>query len=289
MADNLRESCEASIKRLQGCAARVSAAAANADEVRAVNAEATRLQKDADAALRKLEAEAKGSAPSARRPLLEAAAALKQALAKAKADLQKANDTAGRSELLSKAGKQQQREADATARMAATADKAASGSAKLAQANQVLAETTDIGVGVMDTMTAQRESLLRSRDKVSNTNSLADRARGLMRMMQARAITNKALLIFVVIVLLGLIGTYARHGAHDRPAPPPAPRNAQRATRNAQRATRNAQCAMRNEQRATRNAQRATRNAQRATRNAQRATPIITAACPTYLNAEPDL
>ena len=206
MAEGLREACEASIKRLQGCAARVSAAAANADEVRAVNAEATRLQKDAEAALRKLEAEAKGSAPSARRPVLDAIATLKAALAKARADLQRANDGAGRSELLSKSGKQAQREADATGRIAAAADKAASGSAKLAQANQVLAETADIGVGVIDTMTQQRESLLRSRDKVSNVNSLSDRARGLMRMMQARAITNKALLMFVVVVLLGLIG-----------------------------------------------------------------------------------
>jgi hypothetical protein len=47
---------------------------------------------------------------------------------------------------------------------------------------------------------------------VSNVNSLSDRARGLMRMMQARAITNKALLMFVVVVLLGLIGVVAYFG-----------------------------------------------------------------------------
>jgi hypothetical protein len=87
-----------------------------------------------------------------------------------------------------------------------------SGTNKLQQANQVLSETTDIGVGVLDTMTAQRESLIRARDKTSGVNSLTDTARGIMRLMQARAITNKALLFFVVLLLLGLIGVVVYFG-----------------------------------------------------------------------------
>ena len=207
--EGIVESCAAATKKLAQCAARISAAGATQDDVRAVNAEASRQQREAEAALRKLETEIKGSGPGARRALSDQLATLKSALSKAKADVQKANDDAGRGELLGRAGKQKQIEADAMGRMAATADKAASGSAKLAQANQVLAETSDIGVSVIDTMQQQRESLLRSTAKVGNVNSLADTARGVMRMMQARAITNKALLIFVVVVLLGLIGVVA--------------------------------------------------------------------------------
>jgi vesicle transport through interaction with t-SNAREs protein 1 len=76
----------------------------------------------------------------------------------------------------------------------------------------VLSETNDIGVSVIDTMQQQRESLLRSRDKVGKTNSLTEKARGIMRLMQARAITNKGLLVFVVILLMAMIGVVVYFG-----------------------------------------------------------------------------
>jgi vesicle transport through interaction with t-SNAREs protein 1 len=82
----------------------------------------------------------------------------------------------------------------------------------------VLSETNDIGVSVIDTMQQQRESLLRSRDKVGNTNSLTERARGIMRLMQARTVTNKALLIFVVLLLLAMIGVVVYFGWVKDPA-----------------------------------------------------------------------
>ena len=76
-----------------------------------------------------------------------------------------------------------------------------------------------MGVGVLDTMTQQRESLIRSKDKVSNTNSLTEKAKGIMRLMQARAITNKALLAFVVLILLALIGVVIYFGWVQNPPP----------------------------------------------------------------------
>jgi hypothetical protein len=61
-------------------------------------------------------------------------------------------------------------------------------------------------------MQQQRESLVRSKDKVGSTNALTDTAKGIMRMMQARAVTNKALLIFVVLILLAMIGVVIYFG-----------------------------------------------------------------------------
>lgn len=61
----------------------------------------------------------------------------------------------------------------------------------------------------MDTMTQQREGLLRATDKASSTNSLTDRARGLMRMMIVRSRTNVALLVVTIILLLAAIGGVA--------------------------------------------------------------------------------
>jgi hypothetical protein len=81
----------------------------------------------------------------------------------------------------------------------------------------VLQETTDIGVNVVDTMTQQRESLLRTQNKASGVNTLTDSARGIMRMMQARAVTNKALLMFAVLLLLGCIGGIVYYGYIYKP------------------------------------------------------------------------
>ncbi len=55
-------------------------------------------------------------------------------------------------------------------------------------------------------MTTQRESLLRATDSASNTNSLALTARGLLMQMTARALTNKLLLAFTVLILLAANG-----------------------------------------------------------------------------------
>jgi hypothetical protein len=88
--------------------------------------------------------------------------------------------------------------------------------AKLQAANQVLAETADIGVNIMDTMQQQRESLIRSKDKSADVNSLAYRARTIMRGIQRRAITNKALLGLVVLILLVLIGVVVYFGWGDQ-------------------------------------------------------------------------
>ena len=59
---------------------------------------------------------------------------------------------------------------------------------------------------VITPMTTQRESLLRATDSASNTNSLALTARGLLMQMTARALTNKLLLAFTVLILLAANG-----------------------------------------------------------------------------------
>lgn len=64
----------------------------------------------------------------------------------------------------------------------------------------------------MDTLTQQRESLLRSTDKAQSTFSLTDRARGLMRTMIVRSRTNVALLVLIILLLIASIGAVAYVG-----------------------------------------------------------------------------
>ena len=67
----------------------------------------------------------------------------------------------------------------------------------------------------MDTLTQQRESLLRSTDKAQSTNSLTDRARGLMRLMIVRSRTNVALLVMIIVLLIAAIGAIVYIGFFD--------------------------------------------------------------------------
>lgn len=103
-------------------------------------------------------------------------------------------------------GRAQKAETEGRDKMVRTTEKAVAGTNKLEQGLAVLAETEDIGVSVIDNMTQQREQLIRTRDKASDINTLAEQAKGIVRGIQARAITNKVILSLAVLLLLGLIG-----------------------------------------------------------------------------------
>lgn len=87
-------------------------------------------------------------------------------------NIQKANDAASRTDLMSGKQSQQKAETEARDRMVAATESAVRGTGKLQQAQNLLAESQDIGISVIDTMQQQRESLLRSTDKVSAPNGL---------------------------------------------------------------------------------------------------------------------
>ncbi len=95
----MRESCDAAVKKLSSVVGRIKPQT-SPDELKQLNSEASRLQKEAESTLRKLEAEAKGSAPSVRRGQLDSIATLKSSLNKARTELQKVNDNVARGELL---------------------------------------------------------------------------------------------------------------------------------------------------------------------------------------------
>ena len=102
------------------------------------------------------------------------------------------------------------------------------GTQRLEQTRQTLRETEDIGVNIMTDLHHQRETLLRTHDKVGcgcryglgvhvdanarlrrqvkETNALTNRARRILTGIKARACTNKLILWAIIILLLGLIG-----------------------------------------------------------------------------------
>lgn len=237
----LRESGEGHVKRLTGVVSKLDAAD-DADVIKQLNGDATRFMRDADGAVRKMEAEAKAAGPGARREMMEKIATLKASLQAARASLQRSNDGKARAALLKPSDKSKAIDNEAHDKLESAAEKSSlcvprglqrvralplrprpavtpprpitprRSTQRLQAAQQVLSETSDIGVGVMDTMTQQREVLLRATAKASNTTTLTGRARSIMRLMQARAITNKALLLLTVFILMAVIGVVVWYG-----------------------------------------------------------------------------
>ena len=90
----------------------------------------------------------------------------KASLASLRLALQKANDASARSELMTGRATVVAAETAARDRMAGATESSVRGTVKLAQAQSLLVETQDIGVSVIDSMEQQRESILRSTEKV---------------------------------------------------------------------------------------------------------------------------
>jgi hypothetical protein len=115
-----------------------------ADE-RGLNGEATRLLRDLDLSLKKMDAEVKVAPPSSRRDLSEQLATLRVTLNGARAGLQKANDARARASLI-RPDKARALEDAAVDKLQAVASKSSANTQKLQAAAQQLNDTQDIGV-----------------------------------------------------------------------------------------------------------------------------------------------
>ncbi|XP_063231425.1 vesicle transport through interaction with t-SNAREs homolog 1B isoform X1 [Bacillus rossius redtenbacheri] len=72
----------------------------------------------------------------------------------------------------------------------------------LARSQRTAAETEEMGTTVVAELGEQREALLRSKQRLSETNEGLSRSRAVLRKMVCHVVTNK--LILVAIVLLEL-------------------------------------------------------------------------------------
>lgn len=79
----------------------------------------------------------------------------------------------------------------------------------LARAESVARESEQIGTAVITELGEQRESLVRTRDRLDGTNQELKRASRILSSINRRVLTNKCLLIFIIIfeiaILLGVI------------------------------------------------------------------------------------
>jgi vesicle transport through interaction with t-SNAREs protein 1 len=75
-------------------------------------------------------------------------------------------------------------------------------SERLARAHRTALETEEIGMETLNTLEQQKETLKRAYDKVFDVNDKLDSGRRVLIGMSRRALTNKLLLVLLIIALI---------------------------------------------------------------------------------------
>mmetsp|Transcript_14501 Transcript_14501/g.24803 ORF Transcript_14501/g.24803 Transcript_14501/m.24803 type:complete len:249 (+) Transcript_14501:3-749(+) len=89
------------------------------------------------------------------------------------------------------------------------------GSDRLQNARAISERTEQIGADVLTNLDSQRNQLIRADDALSNVDGDLSRSRRILRAMDRRVMTNKLVLVCIIIALMGLIVLiiYLRWGA----------------------------------------------------------------------------
>lgn len=77
----------------------------------------------------------------------------------------------------------------------------------ISRSNQVAAETETIGTEVISELSAQRETLLRTKGRLTNADEQLDTTRNLLRKMTRNVLYNKLILVLIIILELCILIT----------------------------------------------------------------------------------
>ncbi|KAG2443669.1 hypothetical protein HXX76_002018 [Chlamydomonas incerta] len=148
--------------------------------------------------------EARSVAPDRQKQLQNKVKEYRADLASLKEQLQKARSStsdfeSGRAELglgmdyASSSSAQRDRMLSATAKLEQSDE-------RLKQGKQLLAETEDLGAGILQNLHSQRETIVRSRDTLHGADDNITKARKILSSMSKRMLQNK-------LIMFGIIGT----------------------------------------------------------------------------------
>lgn len=79
-------------------------------------------------------------------------------------------------------------------------------SESLERTQKTAIETEEIGTAIVQDLDCQRETLLRARDRLVNTDYELSKTRQLLRMAQRNVFANKLLLILIIIIEIFILG-----------------------------------------------------------------------------------
>lgn len=80
------------------------------------------------------------------------------------------------------------------------------GSDSIARSHQVAAETDQVADEIVSELGTQRESLLRTQDRLHDTDTNLSRSRKIVNTMMTRVFTNKIILVVIILLELAILG-----------------------------------------------------------------------------------
>ena len=176
--------------------------------------------------LRQMEVEARGAPSNERGALKARCRQYKESLNSIKRDFRTAKEKGDRDALMARdgvaqtSGEHRGRLTDQTARLEASSD-------LIEQSQRTILETEQVALGITDSLSQQRSTILSAHSKVRTTGGLFDEASTILHRMKNRACRRKCYMwTFVLIMLAVLIAVIAMESSSsDEPtqAPTPAP------------------------------------------------------------------
>lgn len=162
--------------------------------------------KEADQVIKRMEMEARSFPPDKSHHMLMTIKEYKADLSSLKDQLKKAAQSVSRgeaaraelglgSDYFSTTSGQRERMLTATEQLNRTG-------VRLQQGRQQLLETEELGVNILEDLSRQRETILRSKDTLHGADDGLTRARRILGSMSRRVLTNKIIMIFIALVIL---------------------------------------------------------------------------------------
>ena len=165
--------------------------------------------KEASEALKQMDMEARQSGPTERSRMQEKVRMWRNDLATLQKDLEREELVGARQEAYNeqRAKSSYTQMSDAQrAKMEATSGRLDRSTALLQQSRAQMYETQDIAQATVNTLGAQGEQLLNAHGRVRETTQFTSEARAVLKQMGRRAITNKVILWFIILVLIAANG-----------------------------------------------------------------------------------
>uniref|UniRef100_A0A6S9QPD3 t-SNARE coiled-coil homology domain-containing protein n=1 Tax=Chrysotila carterae TaxID=13221 RepID=A0A6S9QPD3_CHRCT len=110
-----------------------------------------------------------------------------------------------REDLFSPAGGSQGSDAGERARMLTTSDRLIKGNERLKNAHSVTLEMEGMAASILNDLSKQRETLMRSKSTLSYATQQLDVSRRVVQAMARRAATNKAVLYLIIALIGGVL------------------------------------------------------------------------------------
>ena len=170
---------------------------------------ADKLIEDADGEITQMFDEAQSAPGAYRSSLMSRSRGYKAQLELLKKEYQKAVQASNnRTELLGNTTDWNQgggREDAARSRMAEGLASLERGAQSVQRSERVAAETDEVGIQIIGDLDDQRDTLLRTRDKLHETDADLSRSRRILNTMAMKVATNKVLLVVVIFLELAVI------------------------------------------------------------------------------------